>query len=468
MSVSLVMAELAVNTTSEEITDAAYVAAKKLILDTLGTTIAGHDAPGMLPILEQIREWGGKPEASVLVHGGKLSSPNAAYMNGCMAHALDLDDVHLPASLHIMSSVLPVALATAELTHASGKEVLDAVILGVEAAGRLGRQYKKRRQHGGFLDATIVGGFGTTAAACRILGMTVDQTVHALGLYYSQNCGNRQALYDYTLAKRVQPAWAARNAIWAAALAKRGVTGPHRAIEGHCGLFAIFGANKGEPPKPEDLCAPCDLFEVERTSIKRFASCGAMHPAVQAALDLADENDLKPDEIERAALYLAEGGNRMVGVPWELTANPQVKAQFCAQYCVALALNRRTAGLEHMTDEAIRSDTETQELAKRVELVRHWDFDPAIGNDPWGPPQVVQVTLKSGKVLECSRTRKDVFDPDAVTYEDATEKFHRCVEFSGQFSRDAAQAIVDSVWDLDKAPDIDSLVTDRLTARARD
>ena len=72
MTVSRVLAELAIDTKSEDITEGADAAGKKLILDTIGTTIAGYDQPGMLPILEQVREWAGKPEASILVHGGKV------------------------------------------------------------------------------------------------------------------------------------------------------------------------------------------------------------------------------------------------------------------------------------------------------------------------------------------------------------------------------------------------------------
>jgi len=232
----------------------------------------------------------------------------------------------------------------------------------------IGLEFNKRRQHGGFLNATVAGGYGTAAAACRLLGLDLGQTVNALGIYHSQNCGNRQALYDHTLTKRIQPGWAARNSIWAALLAERGLTGPERIFGGSCNLFLLYGANKPPWPEPEDVVGIRDEWEAEWTSIKRFCSCGAMH----AAFDLANDNDLKPEDIDRVLLFLGKGKNPMVGVPWEMGPNPQVDAQFCAPYRVALALNRRTATIAAMSDEAIRADVETQKLAKRVELVHDW------------------------------------------------------------------------------------------------
>ena len=466
MTVSQALAELALNTRSEDITESAYVAAKKLILDTMGCTIAGSEQPGMQPILDQVREWGGKPEATLLVHGGQAPAPAAAFLNGSMAHALDLDDVHLAASLHMMASVLPTVLAAAEMARASGRDVLDAVVIGLEIASRIGLEFNKRRQHGGFLNATVAGGYGTTAAACRLLGLDLGQTVNALGIYHSQNCGNRQALYDHTLTKRIQPGWAARNSIWAAVLAKRGLTGPEHIFEGSCNLFALYGANKPPWPEPGDVAGIRDEWEAEWTSIKRFCSCGAMHGAVQAALDLANDNDLKPEDIDRVLLFLGKGKNAMVGVPWEMGPNPQVDAQFCAPYCVALALNRRTAAIAAMTDEAIRSDVETQELAKRVELVHDWEGIETGRSPRWQThmPQIVQVHTKSGQVLECRRTRKDVFNQFEMSYDDVAAKFQECADFCGKFSAERSQGIVDTVRHLEEVSDAAAFIRSELVA----
>ena len=147
------------------ITAAARASARKLVLDTFGCAIAGRNAPGVVEAREQTLDWGGKPESTILLTGARVPAPNAAFVNGTMIHAQDLDDIHIPASLHLMSVVFPAALATAEQLGRSGADLLDATIYGVEVAARLGIAETKRRRGQGFLPASLTGGFGAVAAA---------------------------------------------------------------------------------------------------------------------------------------------------------------------------------------------------------------------------------------------------------------------------------------------------------------
>ena len=200
-----ILAELALNAAADDIPTKAYVAAKKMVLDTIGVTIAGYNAGGIAEVIAQMRDWGGKPEATLLIHGGKLPAPQAAFANSAMAHACDYDEQHKFGTAHGMVSVLPACLAAGEMTGATGKDLLAAVILGHEVTNRLAMAFQKQKARGGyyvsgFLPPSVIGGFGTTAAVCRMFGMTVDQTVHALGINYAQASGNRQALFDKTAA----------------------------------------------------------------------------------------------------------------------------------------------------------------------------------------------------------------------------------------------------------------------------
>ena len=112
---------------------------KKFILDTLATTIAGSSAPGCESVVNQVKDWGGKEEATILIYGGKVVSENAALANSMMAHALDLDDTHDEAVVHAYVSVLPAALAMAERNGGvDGKDLIAAVTVGVDLMYRLG------------------------------------------------------------------------------------------------------------------------------------------------------------------------------------------------------------------------------------------------------------------------------------------------------------------------------------------
>ena len=192
--VTLALSKLAVETKADEISEAAYRAAKVAVLDALGCAMAGYDAPGVPAVVGLAKEWGGREDATLWFHGGKVPGPAATFANSVQVHALDLDDVHLPSITHITSVVVPVAFAMGELYGASGRETLAAVILGLEVAGRLGRAGRARKAHEGFLPSSVVGGFGAAAAAARLQGCTVKQTVNAMGIWYAHASGNRQAL----------------------------------------------------------------------------------------------------------------------------------------------------------------------------------------------------------------------------------------------------------------------------------
>ncbi len=466
MHMTHLLADLAIDTPADRLPASAFAAGRTMTLDSLAAAVGGRDADGVAPMLEQLREWGGSGQATVLVSGDRLPAPHAAFANGLLIHALDYDDLYRPAALHLMSSVLPAALAGAELTGASGRDCLAGVILGVETAARLGlalRSLWRPTQAAGFLPSTIVGGFGATAAAARLLRLTVPQTVNALGLYYAQNAGNRQALYDKTLAKRIQPAFAARAALWAVQLARRGVTGPRHAIEGDAGLVRLYaGSDAAVDPDVLRLARP--RWQIEELCIKRFPSCGACHPLTQAALDLVRDTPLRPDEIDTVELYLGEGGNRMVGLPFALGDTPQADAQFSAAYGVALALFRHEAGVGRYTDAAVRADRDVADLARRAVVLTHLadaptrqrfdDDEPA-----WvDQPHVLTVKTHDGRLLSRSRTIRDVLSPGSATFETAAAKLAECAAHAGIRRPERVAAILRAVETLEAAPDVRALL----------
>jgi 2-methylcitrate dehydratase PrpD len=461
MSISRSLAELAISTKSEDITGKALSAAKKLVLDTLGTTIAGHKEAGVSQILAQMRYWGGKKEATVLVHGGKLPCPEAAFTNSVMAHALDFDEVHVPASLHLLASLLPASLAAGEIAHSSGREVLDAIVMGEEVGARIGIEFSLCSSHVGFLPASVVGIFGTAAAVCRLLNFDVDETVNAFGLCYSQAAGSRQALFELTLAKRMQPAFVARAALLSVFLAKRGITAPEMVVEGDAGLFRNY--TNRDAPAESVFTQKKGYFEIERVTVKRFPTCGESHAPILSAITLAKKNDLKVGDIDKVELYLGEGGNEFVGRPFSLGSDPQVSAQFSAPYAVALALVHRDVRLKYFRDDTIRKDVGTARLAQRIEIVPHWDFEASeLEPERTMPdfpdwcyiPQVVRVTTCQGEIYTHSNNRVPVFGPNAMTWQDIERKFMDCAEFSEICPKRRAEEIVSFVRSFEKSDDV--------------
>jgi 2-methylcitrate dehydratase PrpD len=307
----------------------------------------------------------------------------------------------------------------------------------------------------------MAGGYGAVLAAARLLGLRREQCVHALGMNYAQAAGNRQALIDETLTKRLQPAFAARSALWAARLALRGLTGPACALDGEYGYFRTY--LNGDVPAPEELLASQPWLEVQRVSVKRYPSCGACHSAQAAAERLVAEENLSPDEIDRVALFGCGPGG-LVGRPFVLGPNPQVSAQFSAAWAVAHTLLRGPVRLEDYTDESVRADKPVLELAARIEFVPPPDD---LSPGPERPPDFpvysggrhgLIVQTKGGRRLVRTQAPAETFAPGGASFGDVTAKFRRCAEFSGICPADRTEALIGAVRDLEKSPDLSGLI----------
>jgi len=473
MAIGDALVELGLRKGADEISDTAYEAATKLLLDAIGCALGGYDAPGVCEVYEQMNDWGGKPEASPLFSTHKLPAPSAIFVNSAMIHALDLDDVYLPAvALHITSVVVPCVLAAAEMTHASGRDTLAALTMGIEVAGRLGIVARQHRRHDGFLPTSLDCGFGAVVAAARLLGMSGEATVHAMGLNYAQISGNRQALLDSSLTKRIQPGFAARSAWWAVSLARRGVTGPAHWLEGEAGYFKIY--LNGEDPSIDSLVRPKPWFEVENTAVKRYPRCGACHPSQAAAELLAKESKLNPTEIRAVELFgpYLEGG--IVGRPFKLGSNPQVDAQFSVAYAVALALVKGRAELSDYTNEAVLANGQLSDLAADMRFVdvpedvptQLMDLPPDYPDYSVFPYGLV-VHLQDGTRLVRARCPAQTFGPASCGWSDVKAKFRDCAAFSGLCDREETQIILDRVCELKEAPDLSLLFNALSSMRAR-
>ncbi|MBS3763561.1 MAG: MmgE/PrpD family protein, partial [Planctomycetes bacterium] len=337
MTLSEVLSDVGLRPDVTDIPSSAYEAAKKLLLDATGCAIAGQQEPGVRQAVEQAEAWGGKEEATIIGRGTKVPAPNAVFANAAMTHALDYDDVYIPGTLHITSIIVPIMLAAQEMSETSGKKALAAMIMGIEVAGRLSMAERGRRRGMGFLPTSLAGSFGAVLTVARLLRLDRRECVNAMGINYAQVSGNRQALLDSTLTKRMQPGFAARSALWSTTMAARGVTGPERALDGEAGYFSVY--MNGDAPEAEELTKEREWLQVERVAIKRWPSCGACHHAQAAAEKLREEEDLRPEQIAGVELFGCGPGG-LVGNPFRIGENPQVDAQFSVAWGVAHTLLR--------------------------------------------------------------------------------------------------------------------------------
>ena len=231
-------------------------------------------------ISDAVREFGGRPEATVLGFGDRAPAPMAAFANGALAHALDYDDL-TPWGQHAGSSVIPVVLALAERQGGvSGRDVAAAIAVGQDMFARL-------RCHVGWRKdwnlGSVFGVFAATAAAGRILGMSTEQVQNALGIATQQSCGVMEVVAglggDF---RGMYAGFSAKGAVLAAMLADRGLTCSDSPFEGQYGVFNTYF--NGDYDRSAMLSALGEDLRGDSTLYKRWPAVGTSHSHVHATV----------------------------------------------------------------------------------------------------------------------------------------------------------------------------------------
>ena len=447
------------NTDYDKLPAEAVLAAKRSILDTLGTTLAGSTSEGIDMVHELIHDWGGKKESTLIAFGEKVPALNAAFINATMGHARDYDDSHFLAVAHSGVCVLPAALAVAERRgKTSGKELITAVALGIDLMNRLGISVGLKSAAHGWHNTSVWGIFGATAACGKILKLNEEKLINAIGIAYSQASGTAQCMRDGALTKRMQPGFAAKAAVLSALLAEKGYTGSRDSLEGESGLFRVYHGGKYD--RTLLVAELGKYFEVCNLKFKAYPSCGLTHNAITAALELVNQYQIKPEDVDKITVAVGESVYSMVCLPLETKQRPPVivHAQFSLPYSVARAFVYRKVCLNDFTPDAIR-DPAVLEISRKIEpklvpeLTRQKGFDSVI----------LEVQTLGGKKYS---KRVDVLKgslDDPITNEELAEKFKDCASHSVKPIKkqkiDKAAELILNIDTVDDIRDVVSLIS---------
>ncbi|MBN1321370.1 MAG: MmgE/PrpD family protein [Thermoleophilia bacterium] len=428
--------------------------AKDQILAAVGGVIAGAWAAGCETVAAMAKEAGGNPEASILVHGGKVPAQQAAFVNGVMARALDICDSAAPGP-HPGSAIIPAALAAAELVggvsdadSVSGADYLAAVCIGTEVALRFNLG---EAEYDGFDPTGVCVPFGSAAAVAKILGLAEPEVLNALALAFCRCGASFQAHVDGSLAVRVVQGWVAETGVVSARLAARGITGPVNFLEGVYGYPHLFGRDRLDAASI--VSGLGTDYQAGKLVFKRFPSCGATQAGTQLALDMMAAEGLDAGDVEHIKITVPPYVYRLVGHPFQIGDNPKVNAQFSIRYCVANALIRKAPLLAHFEEAAIR-DPEVLRLVERIEVVG----DTAL--DARGHTAVdMRLRTKDSREFTGSRDVAPGFPQSPLTREEHLSRFRDCVEFAARPAvAEKADAVIAMISRLDEARDIGDLV----------
>ncbi|HUF82206.1 MAG TPA: MmgE/PrpD family protein [Burkholderiales bacterium] len=425
----------------DRIPEAVTQATRQFVLDTVAVAWAGAAAPGGRALRDQIAADGGTPEATLWAWGGRFPAAAAAFVNGVSAAALDYDSVYEAGSVHADVVVVPAAWAMAERTGASGAELIAAVALGTDIACRIG---KASRKNSGWFYTSLGGVFGAAAACARLLKLDADGIANAMGLALSHAGGTQQALLEKTDAKRLQSAFAARSAVFCAQLAASGMSAPREAFEGTYGYF-----RKYEDCDAGVLLARLgETWENTRSALKKYPSCTANHAPVESAIALAEELEIRPDDVTEVEVTLSPFSHRLVGGPFEPAANPQVAAQFSIQYSLACALLRRRLAVADIGREAVL-DPAVGALTRKVKVV----VDES-NKGKFAPASLTLATTRHGR-MRCEAPHVPGTPEHPLTAAEHRAKVRDCLGFGPRpLAGDAAAALIERIENLGSVGDM--------------
>ncbi|WP_158928044.1 MmgE/PrpD family protein [Acidisphaera sp. S103] len=323
-------------------------ATKQDFHDTLGCALGGSGAPGIAELLKLYRSWGGAGEAGLMLVGGRLPAPQAAFIHGAMAHALDYDDTYdKGGSIHPGASVLGAALAMADyLGGVSGQDLILAAALGLDVSCRIARAATVDR---GWHRTSAIGVFGAAMVAGKLLGLSAEHLHQALGIALSSAAGSRQCILDGALTKRFQAGQAASAGIVAALLAADGFTGAREVFAGRFGFYELY-----QPGGFDLSLLTKDLGRKwfgEEVSFKPYPCGRPLHAAIDAAIEVHETLGLTPDTPIADVTVSAPSNiisGYFEGAPQKRRPTQIVEAQFAFPFLVATGLLKGRVGIDEV------------------------------------------------------------------------------------------------------------------------
>jgi 2-methylcitrate dehydratase PrpD len=437
---------LVVETPAESIPEAARRAAAVQVFDTIGVTVAAAAEPAGRIVTELVESIGGTRQAAILGTHVRTSMVQAAWANGTFAHLLDFDDVGFS---HPTATILPAALAVAEHRDVSGAELLGAMVLGYEVFERLaaaGRPDDPRLRRRGYHPTPIYGAIAATAAAGRLLGLTVEQLVIAFGLAATDASGLTQQFG--TWGKGVHAGNAARTGVFFADLAGRGYWGDERGLSGPRGLFAaLHGEGRYDLSGIDDALGERWSILEPGLALKAYPACGSTRRAADAVLQIAGEPGFDPATVERIVVDV----HPHVFNQLQFRAPTKgFRGKFSLDYTIASAALDRELTIDSYSDERAQRPALRAMIAK-VELREHPEWE--IGR--WRE-QPVEVRFGDGRVVHASVSTPRGTRANPMTRDEIVAKFR---DSAGRaLATDRVEAAIGPVWDLDRASSVRDVI----------
>jgi 2-methylcitrate dehydratase PrpD len=436
--ITRILAEFVAQHPSRGWSDAVDHEAHRTFLNWLGCAAGASHHESVGAALAAVQMLQPAPQATVLGRAERVDMASAALVNGISSHTFDFDDTHLKTIIHPAGPVASALLALAEVTGASGRALIDALVLGIDVSCRVGNAMYPEHYDRGWHITGSTGTLGAAAACARLLGLDVERTQMALGIAASQPVGLREQFGSMT--KPLHPGAAARAGLMSALMARHGYTASPRALEAPRGLMQVVSTKNDWREITDELG---QRFEISFNAYKPFACGIVVHPGIDACAQLRARG-VKPEDVERIEL-------KVHSLVLELCGKKEpadgLQAKFSIYHGCAAGLTFGRAGEGEYADEVVTSPAMVDLRRKVVATV-----DDAIAEE-----QVdVTAVLRDGR-------REHVFIEHAIgslqrpmSDADLEAKFHG--QADEVLGAERVQALIQACWGVGAAPDLRTVV----------
>jgi len=420
--------------------------AKRALLDYLACAISGSQSEPGRALMDYLRTADRSTDATVIGTGERLSTMNAALANGTHAHAYDFDDGQTKASAHAGGVIFSAVLPAAEQLRSSARDTLLAAVVGYEVMLRISSAMHPASWSRGFHNTPIAGVFGATAGVARLLGLTVDQTVHALGHAGSFAGGLFEFLGEGADTKRVHPGKAARDGILCAEMGKRGITGPTKVLEGTHGFFRAFA--DGQVKWDRLLDGIGREFSIADMYFKPYPCCRHLHAIIEGIEGLKREQAIAAADVKRITTSLYKVGTKHD----HRHCDTLLDAQMSIPVAAALAIVCDDVTIHSFTREMLdRPDVRT--LIERTDVRADDECERVYPGDRRA---IIEIELVSGAKRRIVVNNPKGESQQPMTDADLEQKLTaNCAPVIGA---EHCARLIRGVWDMEGLHDVDLLV----------
>ena len=423
--------------------------AKRLLLDAMGCALGGYRQEDAVIALEVLDEIAAPGPATVIGSGKKIDCVHAAFVNSLMIRCMDYNDIYWKQDPVHPSDLFPAAIACGERAKSDGRELIVGLVLGHEFEMRFAECAFPGIRERGWHHATLTA-FVSPIVAGRMLHLPWQQIQHAIGISASARATfGAVTAGKLTMMKNTADPMATESGVLAALMAAKGYTGPEHVIDGKEGLVQEIASEWKLNVLTDGLGK---TWRITQCGMKFFPTEALTHSPISAVLDLVKENDLKPDQIEKVQIRTVARAADILADSSKYDPHSKETADHSLPYGVAVAIvDRQVTPAQFTTakinDPVIRAQLRKVEVTADAEIEKLF---PAL--------QRVNVTIitTGGKRFnkQLDYPKGDARNP--LSDQEVEEKFAALAD--GALTRPRQRRVVDTIWNLEKAGSVTSLM----------